>query len=110
MHREILTRHLWVCCAVATLLSCNHRSSGPPLREVRVALSVDPITWLPIRLAQSLGYASHEGISIAISEAAGLSKGMEAVLGGSADVTPGGVNEAMQVAVQGRAVRCFLVM
>jgi NitT/TauT family transport system substrate-binding protein len=35
---------------------------------------------------------------------------MEAVLGGSADVTPGGVNEAMQVAVQGRAVRCFLVM
>jgi NitT/TauT family transport system substrate-binding protein len=110
MRRNILPRHLGLCFAAAALFACSHRGYVPPLREVRVSLSVDPITWLPIRLAQSLGYASQEGISITISEFAGLSKGMEAVLGGSADVTPGGLNEAMQVAVQGRAVRCFLVM
>jgi NitT/TauT family transport system substrate-binding protein len=110
MRRGILTRYLWVSFAAAASLACSHRSSGRALREVRVALSVDPITWLPIRLAESQGFASQEGISIVISEAAGLSKGMEAVLGGSADVTPGGVNEALLVATQGRAVRCFLVM
>jgi NitT/TauT family transport system substrate-binding protein len=33
---------------------------------------------------------------------------MESLLGGSADVTPGGLSQAIQVAAQGRAVRCFL--
>jgi NitT/TauT family transport system substrate-binding protein len=82
----------------------------PGTREVRVALSIDAISWLPIRLARSLGYASQEGISITISEVAGLSKGMEALLGGSADVTPGGLAQAIQVATKGRAVRCFFVL
>jgi NitT/TauT family transport system substrate-binding protein len=110
LRRQIVMRLFWVWVAAAGLMACSHGGSGPAPREVRVSLSVDPITWLPIRLAQSLGYAAQEGISITVSQAAGLSKGMEALVGGSADVTPGGLNEAMLVATQGRAVRCFLVM
>jgi NitT/TauT family transport system substrate-binding protein len=81
----------------------------PALPEVRVALPLDAITWHPVRLAQTR-YASEEGIAITISDVAGLSKGMEALLGGSVDVSPGGLPQAIQVAAEGREVRCFLVM
>ena len=75
---------------------------------VRVALSVDAITWIPIRLAQTLGYGSEEGIAIETSDLAGLSKGMEALLGGSVEVSAGGLSQAIQVAARGQSVRCFL--
>jgi NitT/TauT family transport system substrate-binding protein len=90
-------------------LGCNHRASGPPLREVRVALNFDGITGHPVRLAQSR-YAAEEGIAITISEVAGGSKGMEALLGRSVDVTFGMLPDALQVAAQGRDVRCFLIL
>jgi NitT/TauT family transport system substrate-binding protein len=91
------------------LLGCSHRVSGPPVREVRVALNLDGITWHPVRLAQSR-YAAEEGIVITISEVAGGSKGMEALLGRSVDVTSGMLPDALQVAAAGRDVRCFLIL
>lgn len=35
---------------------------------------------------------------------------MEALLGGSVDVTAGGLAQALQVAAEGRSVRCFLIL
>jgi NitT/TauT family transport system substrate-binding protein len=95
--------------ATVTLLGCNRPGSGPPVREVRIALNPDGITWHPVRLAQSR-YAAEEGIAITISEVVGGSKGMEALLGRSVDVTSGMLPDALQVAAQGRDVRCFLIL
>ena len=106
----MVARSFCLAVAAATLLSCGRPGSTAAVREVRVVLPVDAITWHPIRLAQILGYASEEGLAIKISEVAGLSKGMEALLGGSADVTPGGLAQAIQVAPQGRVVPCFLIL
>lgn len=109
MPQGIATRVIWFVLASTTLLCCGCRGSGPVKHEVRVALSADAITWLPVRLAQSLGYAEGEGVVISTSDFVG-SKGMEALLGESVDVGAGTLLQAMQVAVQGRSIRCFLTL
>ena len=101
-----------VSLAVASSLvgGCRRGDTGPALRVVRVALPIDAISWHPVRLAQSHGFAARAGIALDISEAAGMSKGMEALLGGSVDVTAGQLGQVIQVAAEGRDVRCFLSM
>jgi NitT/TauT family transport system substrate-binding protein len=96
------------CPAFAFVLLGCHRSSGPALEEISIALPNDAINWHPVRLAQSRGYAAEEGVTFTISEAAGMSKGMEALVGGSVDITAGQLAQAIQVAAEGREVRCFL--
>src|SRR5438270_853836 len=61
-----------------------------------------------LRLAQVLGYAQQEGIRLSISDITGLTKGTEALLGRSVDVTQGGLSQAIEVAADGRTVRCFI--
>ena len=67
------TTRLVVLCAVmaASLAGCTSRSSGPPVKTVRIALPRDAITWLPVHLAQSLGYYREEGLALAFSDVAG---------------------------------------
>jgi NitT/TauT family transport system substrate-binding protein len=96
--------------SATALLGCSGSNSRPPLQEVRVGLSIDGITWLPVRLAQTLGYTREEGIHLSFSEFSGLSKATEAMLGQSVDVTAGGLSLAIQVAAAGRNARCFLVL
>jgi NitT/TauT family transport system substrate-binding protein len=93
---------------IATLTGCQHKTTEPQVLQVRVALPIDAINWHAIRLAQSQGFAAAEGIAIDITEAAGMSKGMEALLGGSVDITAGQLVQAIQIAAEGRDVRCFL--
>jgi NitT/TauT family transport system substrate-binding protein len=90
------------------LLGCNHSHSGASVRQVRIALPKDPISWLPVRLAQTLGYFKEEDIAVTVSEITGLSKGMEALLGGSVDITADTALGVIQIAAEGRSVQSFL--
>jgi NitT/TauT family transport system substrate-binding protein len=93
--------------SAGVLLGCA-RQSGPAVRTVRIALSRDGITWLPLHLAEALGYYRDEGVALTVSDVAGLSKGMEALLGGSADVAGSTTMLVVQLAAEGRTVRSFL--
>jgi NitT/TauT family transport system substrate-binding protein len=92
------------------LVGCNHSNSSAVAREVRVALSKDPISWLPVRLPQTLGYYKQEEIAVTISEVTGLSKGMEALLGGSVDMTGETGLAVIQMAAEGRSVQGFVTL
>ena len=92
-------------------LFCCHRSqSSATLPEVRIAIHRDPIAFLPVRVAQTLGYYEAEGVAVAMSEVAGGAKALEALLGGSVDVAAASMSDAMQIAAEGRDVRGFLVL
>lgn len=101
---------LWVTLVAGGLTGCTGTNRGPALREVRIALSTDAITWLPVHLARTLGYYEQEGVSLVVSDVSGLSKGMEALIGGSADVAGATNMLVMQVALEGRAVQSFLTL
>ncbi len=90
--------------------ACARPTGGPPLTEVRVALPADWITWLPVELAESLGYPQQEGLTLSIAETTALGKGMEALLGRSVDVTAGTLSQAMLLAADRRDVRCFVTL
>ena len=98
------------CAIVLALLGASVACgpSKPGVAEVRVALSRDGITWLPVVLTHALGYDREEGLELAASEVAGLSKGVEALMGGSVDVAAGTLAQSIQAASEGAATRCFL--
>jgi NitT/TauT family transport system substrate-binding protein len=98
-----------VALAVVALAGCGHTRVGAPNPQVRVALSRDAISFLPVHLAQSLGCYQQEGLAVTLSEFNGLSKGVEALLGGSAEVA-GGTSVPIQMAAEGRSLQGFLVM
>jgi NitT/TauT family transport system substrate-binding protein len=68
----------------------------------------DYITWLPVEIALSRGFFAREKVRVSIFETNGLGSGMEALLGGSVDITAGTLSQAIQLAAAGREVRCFL--
>lgn len=99
--RKLISLVLVVCLA-----GCQ-RSKNVEAREIRVALSRDGITWLPVRLANTLGYFGERNLKVSTSDVAGLSKATEALLGGSVDIAAGGLTQAIQAVAEGRSVRAF---
>ena len=91
-----------------SLLGCRHPAASSSLQELRIALPNDWITWLPVELAQALGYTQQEGITLSVSETNGLGKAMEALLGGSVQVTAGTLAQSIHLAAEGRRLRCIV--
>jgi NitT/TauT family transport system substrate-binding protein len=92
------------------LLSCHGSRPGARVATVRIVIHRDPIAFLPVRVGQSLGYYEAEGIAVDLSEAAGGTKAIEALLGGSVDVAAASMSDVVQLAAEGRDVRGFLVL
>jgi NitT/TauT family transport system substrate-binding protein len=102
--RKLISLLLVVCLA-----GCQ-RSKSVEAREIRVALTRDGITWLPVRLANTLGYFGERNLKVSTSDVSGLSKAMEALLGGSVEIAAAGLDQVFQVAAEGRNVRSFVVL
>jgi NitT/TauT family transport system substrate-binding protein len=102
-------RRLGLLLLPIALLAC-HGSDRGRLQTVRIAIHRDPIAFLPVRVAQTLGYYEAEGLAVDMSEVAGGTKAIEALLGGSVDVAAASMSDAVQLAAEGRDVRDFLVI
>src|ERR1700722_19021247 len=95
---EIMRRALLLICL---LTSCNHK--GP----VRLALQPPSTNNYPSYFASWLGFYKEEGVEVTISQVAGASKILEAVVGGSADVGGGVYEQTLQMAAEGKSIVCF---
>jgi NitT/TauT family transport system substrate-binding protein len=85
------------------LASCGRKSA-----PVRLALQPPSTNNYPSYLASWLGFYKEEGIDVEISQIAGASKILEAVVGGSADVGGGVYEQTLQMAVEGKSIVCFI--
>jgi len=102
-------RQLITALVAGGLAAC---SQSLPLRSftpVRVAIHQDPIAFLPVRVSQTLGYFTEDGLAVETSEVVGGTKAMQALLGGSVDVAFASISDAVQLAAEGRDVRSFLL-
>jgi NitT/TauT family transport system substrate-binding protein len=96
---EVMKSALLLICLLA---SCSHPQT------VRLALQPPSTNNYPSYFASWLGFYKEEGVDVAISQVAGASKILEAVVGGSADVGGGVYEQTIQMAAEGKSIVCFL--
>jgi NitT/TauT family transport system substrate-binding protein len=63
--------------------------------------------YLPLTIAESLGYFKAEGLDVTIADFAGGSRALQAVVGGSADVVSGAFEHTLNMQVKGQRMRAF---
>jgi NitT/TauT family transport system substrate-binding protein len=75
--------------------------------QTKVRLAVggqNALYYLPLTVTQRLGYFKDEGLDVEISDLAGGSKALQALLGGSADVVTGAFDHTIQMQAKGQHI------
>jgi len=65
--------------------------------------------YLPLTVAEQLGYFKDEGLDVTIVDFAGGSRALQAVVGGSADVVSGAFEHTVNMQFKGQAMRAFVL-
>lgn len=65
--------------------------------------------YLPLTVAEQLGYFKDEGLDISIVDFAGGARALQAVVGGSADVVSGAFEHTVNMQSKGQAMRAFVL-
>ncbi len=66
--------------------------------------------YLPLTIAEQLGYFKAEGLDVQISDFAGGSQSLRAVVGGSADVVSGAYEHTINMQAKKQILQCFALM
>lgn len=76
--------------------------------EVHIAVGGKALVYyLPLTIAEQRGYFKDEGLDVTISDFAGGSKALQAVVGGSADVCSGAYEHTINLQSKGQFYRAF---
>lgn len=65
--------------------------------------------YLPLTVAEQLGYFKAEGLDVSIVDFAGGSRALQAVVGGSADVVSGAFEHTINMQFKGQSMRAFVL-
>src|SRR3954467_10926086 len=94
-------RNLWI--ALAALAASGALAQVPEKKDVHVAVGgKSSLYYLPLTIAEQLGYFKDEGLNVQISDFAGGSQALRAVVGGSADVVSGAFEHTINMQVKGQ--------
>ena len=81
----------------------------PEKKEVHIAVGgKSSLYYLPLTIAEQLGYFKAEGLTLNISDFAGGSQALRAVVGGSADVVSGAYEHTLNMQPKGQFLQCFV--
>src|ERR1700756_5640668 len=88
------------------------QAQGKP-EKTKVTIAVggkNGLYYLPLTIAERLGYFKDEGLDVEISDFAGGAKSLEALVGGSVDVVAGAYEHTINMQVKGQHIRAFALM
>jgi NitT/TauT family transport system substrate-binding protein len=109
-----MRRMMW-CCAVfcwGMLLAGAPLAAGAQMiekKDVHIAVGGKPsFYYLPLTIADQLGYFKDEGLNIKISDFAGGSDALRAVVGGSADVVSGAYEHTINMQAKHQIYTAFV--
>ncbi|MDP3699567.1 MAG: ABC transporter substrate-binding protein [Hylemonella sp.] len=97
--------------AAAALAAPALRAQGP-LEKTRVSIAVDgkaSLYYLPLTLAEQLGYFKAEGLDVEITDFSGGARALQAVMGGSADVVSGAYEHTINLQNKGQMFQAFVL-
>jgi NitT/TauT family transport system substrate-binding protein len=99
-----------VLLIVALLPACTGHRGAAEKPSVHVAVTRGSLLFMPVYLAERLGYYEQEGIAVSLQEMSGAPKSMQSLLGGSSDVASGGFMSVVMMNAERRPVQSFYVM
>ena len=101
-------RQLAVLGTTVLLAPALLRAQAPEKPRLTIAVGgKNLLYYLPLTIAESLGYFKAEGLDVTIVDFAGGSKALQAVVGGSADVVSGAFEHTLIMQPKGIRLRTF---
>jgi sulfonate transport system substrate-binding protein len=85
---------------------------GAPPEKAKVVIAVGgkaSLYYLPLTIAERLGYFNDEGLQVETMDFAGGAKALQAMMGGGADVVSGGFDHVMVMRARGQRLRAFVL-
>ena len=106
-----MQRRRFVAAATA-LIAVPAYAQAPAIEKPKLTLAVggkNLLYYLPLTIAESLGYFKAEGLEVTIADFAGGSRALQALIGGSADVVSGAFEHTITMQVKGQPLRAFVL-
>jgi NitT/TauT family transport system substrate-binding protein len=89
----------------------SHAQATKPLKTVTLAIGGRTLfSYLPVTLADTLGYFKDEGLEVQFNDFAGGSKSIEALVGGSADFAVGAYENTLFLQAKGADVQAVTLL
>jgi NitT/TauT family transport system substrate-binding protein len=108
-----LRRRTFVSAAPALFAAPAFAQATPALEKPKLTLAVggkNLLYYLPLTIAEQLGYFKAEGLDLSIVDFAGGSQALRALVGGSADVVSGAFEHTVNMQPKGQKLRAVVLM
>lgn len=114
MHNIQLDRRTFASFAALSAISAVAPAlwAQSRLEKTKIAIAVGgkaAFYYLPLTIAEQLGYFKAEGLEVEISDFAGGSRALQAVVGGSADVVSGAYEHTINLQSKGQKFQAFVL-
>jgi NitT/TauT family transport system substrate-binding protein len=112
MTRTLLNRRAFTLLAAAAVAAPALRAQAKPEKS-RIAIAVGgkpAFSYLPLTIAEQLGYFKAEGLDVEVSDFAGGSKALQALVGGSADVVSGAYEHTIDMQARSQFIQSIVLM
>ena len=114
MHNKTLNRRNFGAVTAGSMAAFSLPSlwAQSKLEKSKVSIAVGgkaAFYYLPLTIAEQLGYFKAEGLEVEISDFAGGSRALQAVVGGSADVVSGAYEHTINLQSKGQKFQAFVL-
>lgn len=95
-----------------SLITATPAALAADLEKTEVSVAVggrSSFYYLPLTIAERLGYFKDEGLKVEVNDFAGGSKALQAVVGGSADVVSGAYEHVINMQAKGLPFKAFVL-
>ena len=106
-------RRRTLVAASPALIAAPLFAQSPALEKPKLTLAVggkNLLYYLPLTIAEQLGYFKAEGLELSIVDFAGGSQALRALVGGSADVVSGAFEHTVNMRAKGQRLRAVVLM
>ncbi|MDY7544932.1 ABC transporter substrate-binding protein [Glaciimonas sp. CA11.2] len=101
-----------LCLFLAGYFTFNSKLFAQTLEKPKVSIAVggkNLFYYLPLTVADQLGYFKDEGLQVEISDFAGGAKALQALIGGSADVVSGAFEHTISMQAKNQMITAFVL-
>ena len=114
LSRRLFAAHLALAGSVLDLPASHaqSRSDAKPLEKSKLTISVDnksALSYLPLTIAQQLGYFSAEGLEMQIIDLVDAASATQALMNGTADVCSGAFDRTLQLPSKSQLFKAFVL-